>query len=259
MLIRTIRQVVRQAHGAFTPRYVDVATELTCCASKRLMRENAIRARHKRRKKATPDSKHRRPVAPNVRDCHFAPDVLNSVWMGDITYIATAEGWLYLTVVIDLFNREVVGWSIKPRMMTDLVLALSMAWFRHRPEPGGLFHSDRGSQYSRHACKARLATSGMCGSLSRKGNCWDNARTESFSNSLKNERVHGVCYATRNEGTSDLFQYIAVFYNRNRRHSALGYFFSDYVPEELDRTTESAKNGRTSSFRAPIFSMFDPY
>ena len=127
-------------------------------------------------------------------------------------------GWLYLAVVIDLFNREVIGWSIKPKMTTDLVLdALSTA------EPGMLFHSDRGSQYASHAYQARLAKYGMRGSMSRKGNCWNNAPTESFFNSLKNERVHGVRYATRNEATSDLFQYIAVFYNRGRRHSTLGY------------------------------------
>ncbi|MBV2204672.1 MAG: IS3 family transposase, partial [Pseudomonas sp.] len=119
---------------------------------------------------------------------------------------------------------EVIGWSIKPRMTTDLVLdALSMAWFRRRPGPGVLFHSDRGSQYASQAYQARLAAYGMRGSMSRKGNCWDNAPTESFFNSLKNERVHGVSYATRNEATSDLFQYIAVFYNRSRRHSSLGY------------------------------------
>lgn len=117
-----------------------------------------------------------------------------------------------------------IGWSIKPRMTTDLVLdALSMAWFRRRPGPGVLFHSDRGSQYASHAYQARLATYGMRGSMSRKGNCWDNAPTESFFNSHKNERVHGVSYATRNEATSGLFQYIAVFCNRSRRHSTLEY------------------------------------
>lgn len=190
----------------------------------RLMRAHGIRARHKRRYKATTDSRHSLPVAENVLERQFAPDAPNRVWTGDITYIATAEGWLYLAVVIDLFNREVIGWSIKPRMTTDLVIdALSMAWFRRQPAPGVLFHSDRGSQYASHAYQARLAAYGMRGSMSRKGNCWDNAPTESFFNSLKNERVHGMRYATRDEAASDLFQYIAVFYNRSRRHSTLGY------------------------------------
>ncbi|MCC4114749.1 IS3 family transposase [Aromatoleum toluclasticum] len=226
VLIRTIHQEVRQAYGArrIHAELRGRGHRIGLPRIERLMRENGIRARHKRRYKATTDSRHSLPVAANVLDRHFAPDAPNRVWTGDITYIATAEGWLYLAVVIDLFNREVIGWSIKPRMTTDLVLdALSMAWFRRRPEAGVLFHSDRGSQYASHAYQARLATYGIRGSMSRKGNCWDNAPTESFFNSLKNERVHGVSYATRNEATSDLFQYIAVFYNRSRRHSTLGY------------------------------------
>jgi len=226
VLIRTIHQEVRQAYGArrIHAELRGRGYRIGLPRIERLMRENGIRARHKRRYKATTDSRHSLPVAPNVLDRHFAPGAPNRVWTGDITYIATAEGWLYLAVVIDLFNREVIGWSIKPRMTTDLVLdALSMAWFRRRPEPGVLFHSDRGSQYASHAYQARLATYGMRGSMSRKGNCWDNAPTESFFNSLKNERVHGVRYATRDEAASDLFQYIAVFYNRSRRHSSLGY------------------------------------
>lgn len=226
VLIRTIHQEVRPAYGA---RRIHAALRgrgyrIGLPRIERLMRENGIRARYKRRYKATTDSRHSLPVAANVLDRHFAPDAPNRVWTGDITSIATAEGWLSLAVVIDLFNREVFGWSIKPRMTTDLVLdALSMAWFRRRPEPGVLFHSDRGSQYASHAYQTRLATYGLRGSMSRKGNCWDNAPTESFFNSLKNERVNGTIYATRNEATSDLFQDIAGFYHRGRRPSTLGY------------------------------------
>lgn len=162
----------------------------------------------------------------------------NQVWTGDITYIPTDEGWLYLAVVLDLFNREVIGWSIQPRMTTPIVTdALAMAWFRRRPGPGVIFHSDRGSQYASHAMQARLADYGMTGSMSRKGNCWDNAPTESFFNSLKNERVHGARYRTREEATADLFQYIAVFYNRSRRHSTLNYcsptqFLQDWISQK---------------------------
>jgi putative transposase len=128
-----------------------------------------------------------------------------------------------LAVVIDLFNREVVGWSIKQRMSAGIVTdALTMAWFRRRPESGLIHHSDRGSQYASHAFQALLARYGMTCSMSRKGNCWDNAPTESFFNSLKNERVHGQRYRTRNDAIADLFEYIEVFYNRSRRHSTLG-------------------------------------
>ena len=141
-----------------------------------------------------------------------------------MTYIWTDEGWLYLAVVLDLFNREVVGWSIKPRMTADIVIdALTMAWFRRKPAPGLIHHSDRGSQYASHAFQARLKEYGMVCSMSRKGNCWDNAPTESFFNSLKNERVHGTRYRTRAEAEADLFDYIEPFYNRRRSHSTLGY------------------------------------
>lgn len=190
----------------------------------RLMRDNGIRARHKRRFKATTDSKHSMPVADNLLERNFTPEAPNRVWTGDITYIATDEGWLYLAVVLDLFNREVVGWSIKPRMTADIVTdALTMAWFRRKPDAGVIFHSDRGSQYAGHAMRDKLAEYGMTASMSRKANCWDNAPTESFFNSLKNERTHTQRYATREEARRDTFEYIEAFYNRSRRHSALGY------------------------------------
>jgi transposase InsO family protein len=190
----------------------------------RLMSVNGIRARHKRRFKATTDSKHSMPVAPNLLARNFTPEAPNRVWTGDITYIETGEGWLYLAIVLDLFNREVVGWSIKPRMTADIVTdALTMAWFRRKPAEGVIFHSDRGSQYASQVMTAKLGEYGMKASMSRKGNCWDNAPTESFFNSLKNERVHGTAYASRRDAQTDLFQYIEVFYNRSRRHSTLGY------------------------------------
>src|SRR5206468_6333245 len=146
------------------------------------------------------------------------------VWTADITYLATGEGWLYLAVVLDLYTRQIVGWAMRERMTKDLVIdALRMAWFRRRPQPGLIHHSDRGSQYCSDAFQQQLAEYRMLASMSRKANCWDNAPTESFFNSLKNERVHGTRYATREDARADLFQYIAVFYNRRRRHSSLGY------------------------------------
>jgi transposase InsO family protein len=225
-LIRAIHAELKGAYGS--PRITKELRDRGFPASKerveRLMRENDIRARHKRRYKATTDSKHSLPVAPNLLDREFSPAAPNQVWTADLTYIWTDEGWLYLAVVLDLFNREVVGWSIKPRMTTGIVIdALTMAWFRRHPAPGLIHHSDRGTQYASHAFQARLKEYGMVCSMSRKGNCWDNAPTESFFNSLKNERVHGTRYGTRAEAEANLFDYIEPFYNRRRKHSTLGY------------------------------------
>jgi transposase InsO family protein len=203
----------------------------------RLMRDNGIRERHKCRYKATTDSKHSMPVAPNLLARNFTPEAPKRVCTGDITYSQTGEGWLYLAIVLDLFNREIVGWSIKPRMTADIVTdALTMAWFRRKPSTGVMFHSDRGSQYASQAMTAKRAEYGMTASMSRKGNCWDNAPTESFFNSLKGERVHGTAYATRANAQAELFEYIEVFYNRSRRHSTLGYssparFLENWISE----------------------------
>lgn len=176
------------------------------------------------RYKVTTDSKHGLPVAENLLARNFTPTAPNQVWTSDITYLWTDEGWLYLAIVLDLFNREVVGWSLKPRMTTDIVTdALTMAWFRKRSATGVMHHSDRGSQYASHAYQDKLKAYGMTCSMSRKGNCWDNAPTESWFNSFKNERVHGFRYATHAEIKAVAFEYIEVFYNRKRQHSTLGY------------------------------------
>ena len=176
VLIRSIERQLKNAYGS--PRMVRELRDRGFPAGKerveRLMRDNGIRARHKRRFKATTDSKHALPVAPNLLDRNFQPAAPNQVWSADLTYIWTDEGWLYLAVVLDLFNREVVGWSIKPRMTADIVMdALTMAWFRRQPAPGLMHHSDRGSQYASHAFQARLHEYGMVCSMSRKANCWD--------------------------------------------------------------------------------------
>lgn len=225
-LIQAIHRELKGAYGS--PRMVRELRDRGFPASKerveRLMRENDIKARHKRRFKATTDSKHALPVAPNLLDRDFTPAAPNQVWTADMTYIWTDEGWLYLAVVLDLFNREVVGWSIKPRMTADIVIdALTMAWFRRKPGAGLIHHSDRGSQYASHAFQARLKEYGMVCSMSRKGNCWDNAPSESFFNSFKNERVHGTRYETREAAIADAFDYIEPFYNHRRLHSTLGY------------------------------------
>lgn len=241
-LIRAIHAELKGAYGS--PRMVRELRARGFSASKdrveRLMRENGIRARHKRRFKATTDSKHVLPVAGNLLDRNFMPSAPNQVWTADMTYIWTDEGWLYLAIVLDLFNREIVGWSLKSRMTADIVTdALTMAWFRRKPAPGVLHHSDRGSQYASRAFQQKLVDYGMTCSMSRKGNCWDNAPSESWFNSLKNERVHGRRYATRAEATADIFEYIEVFYNRKRRHSTLGYrsptqFLKDWIGAQHD-------------------------
>ena len=225
-IIRAIHAELKGAYGS--PRMVRELRLRGFTAGKerveRLMRENDIRARHKRRFKVTTDSKHAFPVAENLLDRDFTPTAPNQVWTADMTYLWTDEGWLYLAIVLDLFNREVIGWSLKPRMTTDIVTdALMMAWFRRRPEPGVMHHSDRGSQYASHAFQNKLKELGMICSMSRKGNCWDNAPSESWFNSFKNERYHGIHYETHDEMKAASFEYIEVFYNRTRQHSTLGY------------------------------------
>jgi putative transposase len=224
-LIRAIHAQTKAAYGS--PRIYQELKERDVSVSRgrieRLMRKNGIRARHKRRFKATTDSKHTLPVAPNRLNQNFAAQRPDQIWTADITYLATDQGWLYLAVVLDLYTRQIVGWAMRERMTQDLVIdALRMAWFRRRPPAGLMHHSDRGSQYCSAAFRKQLLEYGMLASMSRKGNCWDNAPTESFFNSLKNERVHGARYETRNEARADVFEYIEVFYNRSRRHSALG-------------------------------------
>jgi len=188
------------------------------------MQTHGIRGRHKRRYKATTDSKHAFPVAPNLLNRQFRPENPNQAWVTDITYVPTQEGWLYLAAVMDLHTRMIVGWAMDSRMTRDLVIhALRMAWFRRKPQHGLIHHSDRGSQYASHDYQSVLKEYGMTASMSRKGNCWDNAAMESFFNSLKNERVHHQSYGTREEAKRDIFDYIEGFYNRRRRHSTLGY------------------------------------
>lgn len=225
-LIKAIHAELKGAYGS--PRMLRELRNRGFSASKarveRLMRENNVRARHKRRYKATTDSRHNLPVAQNLLDRNFTPSAPNQVWTSDITYLWTDEGWLYLAIVLDLFNREIVGWSLKPRMTADIVTAaLTMAWFRRRPPTGLMHHSDRGSQYASHAFQSLLSEYGMTCSMSRKGNCWDNAPTESWFNSFKNERVFGKRFQTRDEVRDMSFEYIEVFYNRKRQHSTLGY------------------------------------
>lgn len=195
-----------------------------CNRVARLMKQLGIKAKTKRKFKATTDSKHNLPVAPNLLDQNFEAAGPNRVWAADITYIPTREGWLYLAVCIDLYSRMVVGWSMDSRITKQLVVdAFNMA-ARNRPGARGLVHhSDRGSQYASQEFQNILHSYEMLCSMSRKGNCYDNAVVESFFHSLKTEWVHHYCYETRQEAKASIFEYIEIFYNRQRRHSQLNY------------------------------------
>ena len=231
-LIRSVHAEFQGAYGA--PRMTEEIKARGLPVSKervrKLMQAHGIRARHKRRYKATTDSKHTLPVAENILNRQFQATAPDQTWATDITYSPTQEGWLYLAVVMDLYSRMIVGWSMDSRMTRELVLnALRMARFKRKPAAGLIHHSDRGSQYCSHDYQALLAELKMVPSMSRKGNCWDNAPMESWFNSLKNERVFHRRYATRAGAKADLFDYIEVFYNRKRRHSGLRY----QIPNEF--------------------------
>lgn len=198
----------------------------------KLMSEHGIRAAGSRKFRVTTDSNHSQPVAENTLNREFEQPEANRVWLADITYIWTQEGWLYLACVLDVYSRMIVGWSMKPRMTTDLVSdALTMALGRRGVKCDELLHhSDRGSQYASNAFQELLVDHNIKCSMSRKGNCWDNAMMESFFATLKKERVHQERYTTRSEAITSIFDYIERFYNRIRRHSALGYI----SPEEFE-------------------------
>ena len=190
----------------------------------RVMREACIRAKTVKKWRATTDSSHPLPVADNALDRQFAVTAPNCVWAGDITYVWTDEGWLYLAAVLDLYSRAVIGWAMGPRLTADLArAALTMALWRRKPKPGLLHHSDRGVQYASLGYQRALADAGLRCSMSRKGNCWDNAVVESFFGTLKKELIHDQRYPTRDAAKQDIFEWIEVFYNRQRRHSTLGY------------------------------------
>jgi transposase InsO family protein len=189
----------------------------------RLMRHAQLRARVRRRSVRTTDSRHTDPIAPNLLARTFEADAPNQVWVADITYLPTREGWLYLAVVLDLFGRRVVGWSMQASLERGLVMAaLNHAWQRRQPPPGLLHHSDRGSQYASADYQALLTQAKMRSSMSRKGNCWDNAAMESFFATLKAELPVSV-FESQAAARSAVFDYIERFYNRVRLHSTLGY------------------------------------
>ena len=194
------------------------------CQAGTLMKKANVEVKQKKRFRVTTDSNHDYPVAPNLLDRQFDIETPNTAWCGDITYLWTDEGWLYLAVIVDLFSRRVVGWSLSSRMKVNLVRdALLMAIWRRKPGRGLIHHSDRGSQYACHEYQDILEEHGMIPSMSRKGDCWDNAVIERFFRSLKSERTNHRRYSTREAAKQDVINYIEMFYNSRRLHSYLGY------------------------------------
>jgi len=200
----------------------------------RLMRENELTGQMPRRFRRTTDSKHDLPVAENVLQRDFNPEAPNRVWAADISYVRTWEGWLYLAVVLDLFSRRVVGWAVADHMRTELVRdALTMAINHRRPEGGVIHHSDRGSQYASHEYQALLAQEAMICSMSRKGDCWDNSVAESFFGTIKEDLIHRHPWPTKRKAIEAINEYIACFYNSQRRHK----YLDNISPVEYERRT----------------------
>ena len=228
-LITHAREIHRQNKGVYGSRRLSEALQLIGYQvgryrARTLMQRAGITVKRTKRFKVTTNSNHKYPVAPNLLNRQFDVDCPNNVWASDITYLWTKEGWLYLATVMDLYSRKIVGWSVSNRINADLSLgALKMALGSRRPEFGLLHHSDQGVQYACHSYQQLLRTNGLIPSMSRKGDCWDNAVMESFFSTLKTELTHHQRYATRQEAYRDLFEYIEIFYNRRRLHSYLGY------------------------------------
>lgn len=191
----------------------------------KLMKDNGIKAKRKKKFKITTDSSHKEPISPNLLEQNFSAEAPKRKWVSDLTYIWTLQGWLYLTIILDLFDRRIVGWALSSRMYSSqtTMVALKDAVKKERPEPGLIFHSDRGVQYADKEFRKLLKKYEMTQSMSGKGNCYDNAVAESFFRTLKSELVYKFIFATRDVARMKIFEYIEVTYNRFRRHSTLGY------------------------------------
>jgi putative transposase len=236
-LLADVRRIHDQHRGRYGAPRIHAALraeghEVSRGRIERLMRRHGLRAMTQRRfRVVTTDSNHALPVADNLLDKTFVATRPNQIWLADISYIPTDEGWLYLAVVLDLFSRKVVGWAMRDHLRQELAIAaLTMAIQRQRPGRGLIHHSDRGSQYAAGDYRKLLKANGMVASMSRKGNCWDNAPMESWFHTLKTELVHQTHYVSREAARRDLFAYIEGYYNRQRLHSALGYI----TPEQAE-------------------------
>jgi len=236
-IIPKVKEIHRQTKASYGARRISAELEAlgeSCGRVKAgtLMKLAGVAAKQKKKFKVTTDSAHNLPVAPNLLKRNFEVPEPDRVYCADITYIWTLEGWLYLAVVLDLFSRQVVGWSMSSRIKKKLVLdSFLMALWHRRPGSGLIFHSDRGSQYCSSAFQNTLKNHGMLSSMSRKGDCYDNSVAESFFGSLKIERVFDSVYKSREDARRDIVDYIEMFYNSKRRHSYLGYL----SPKEFEK------------------------
>ena len=246
--IRTAHKASKETYGS--PRiFAELKEAGARCSEKRiarLMRLAGIHAVAPKRFVATTDSRHNLPIAENLLERTFEAETPNTRWTADITYIWTSQGWLYLAVILDLFSRRIVGWAMDRTIERSLVLsALNMAIAGRRPIPNSkdaldvLCHSDRGSQYASDDYQKRLQEAGLVCSMSRRGNCWDNAPTESFFASLKKEMVYRTRFETRDQARSEIFRWIEIWYNRQRRHSTLGYVSPEAYERHHQRTVNA--------------------
>ena len=228
-LLRAIEDIHKSSRATYgSPRILNQLVGMGHKVGKtkveRTMKKHGIRAKTKRKFRVTTDSKHNLPVAPNLLERNFSPEKPNQTWASDITYVWTREGWLFLAVIVDLFSRQVVGWSLDKTMTKELVCsALRQACFRRQPGTGLVFHSDRGSQYCSKEFRRQLKQYQMLQSQSRRANCWDNACVESFFHTLKTEMIYHEDFQTREQARSAIFEWVEAFYNRQRIHSTLGY------------------------------------
>jgi putative transposase len=239
ILLSQVRQIHKENRGTLGSRRMAIHLQTAGYAvgrfrARSLMKKAGLEAKRPKRFKRTTDSRHKLPVAPNRVNQQFKVEQPDRIWCGDITYLWTLEGWLYLAVIIDLYSRKVVGWALDRQLKTSLVLkALRMAYWRRKPASGLIFHSDRGSQYAAGDYQRQLETFHMIPSMSRKGNCYDNAVAESFFHTLKTEEVGDQTYITREVARGSVVDYIEMFYNSRRLHSFLGYVSPSDFEKEL--------------------------
>jgi len=241
-LLVQIRQAYVRGRGTYgSPRITaELRSDGIACGKNRvarLMRQNGIKAKTKRRFKATTKSRHELLVAENLLNGRVPAEASNQVWVSDITFIWTKEGWMYLAAILDAFNRQIVGWSMGDTLSHGILAeALDKAFRRRKPEVGLIFHSDRGTQYASYAFRDLLDRYGFVPSMSSTGHCYDNALMESFFHTLKTELIYFEKYRTRQEARGSVFEYIEIFYNRTRRHSSLNY----YSPAEFEKRASEA-------------------
>lgn len=229
VLLKECQNIHHESHGRYgSPRIHQELKRRNYCVGlnrvARIMRENGIRSKMRKKYKPTTNSKHENPICENILNRKFTVQAPNKVWVSDITFVYTREGWLYLCVIIDLYSRNIVGWNMGNRIDTELLIkAFLMALLKRKPGKDLIFHSDRGVQYTSKDFQKILLRNHCISSMSRKGNCWDNACAESFFHSLKTELIFHEDYKTRKDAIRSIFEYIEIFYNRKRLHSYLGY------------------------------------